>query len=109
LPITEIVKRNWLSQRVPGKNRSELSHSTLQGTTDLITSVVSKELRQKSVAEGKWDDRGFPVDSCVPYTIKVLNRENLFSVQPPKASETPILSLVESQVPTRQTSPRDKT
>jgi hypothetical protein len=108
LPITEIVRRNWLSQRVPGKNRSEIAHSTLQGNTDLITSVVKKEIKETSVAEERWDERGFPVESCVPYTLKVLNRENLFSLPPPKTGETPIPSHIQSHTATRQASGRDK-
>jgi hypothetical protein len=48
LPITEIVRRHWLSQRVPGKTRSEIPHSTLQGTTRLIEPLCQKTLNPTS-------------------------------------------------------------
>jgi hypothetical protein len=47
LPITEIVRRNWLSQRVSGMNRSEIPPVTLQGNTDLIGSVVCRKSDQQ--------------------------------------------------------------
>jgi hypothetical protein len=109
LPITEIVRRNWLSQRVPGKNRSEIPHATLQGNTELIGSAEQREAPRgdRTVAgREQWDERGFPVDSAVPYTDKVLNREALFALPPPKSSDPTLPAHFASVVATAEPSPR---
>jgi hypothetical protein len=114
LPITEIVRRNWLSQRVPGKNRSEIPHATLQGNTELINAVVLKDAHGDRAAaaaaasgEELWDERGFPPDTPIPYAEKVLNRDNLFVMPQPKHPDSgiPGLSTVAS---TTEGTPRDK-
>jgi hypothetical protein len=107
LPITEIVRRNWLSQRVPGKNRSEIPHATLQGNTDLIGSVVQKQARgDRGVEREQWDEKGFPVDSAVPYTAKTLNREVLFALPQPKNNDNGLPGRIASVVGTADASPR---
>jgi hypothetical protein len=109
LPITEIVRRNWLSQRVPGKNRSEIPHSTLRGNTELIGSVVQKEVAtgERAAATGEqWNERGFPVDSAVPYGDKILNREILFALPQPRDSDAAMSPLMGSVVATEDVTPR---
>jgi hypothetical protein len=107
LPITEIVRRNWLSQRVPGKNRSEIPHATLRGNTELIKAVVLKDAHGDGAGDELWDERGFPPDSAVPYGDKVLNRDNLFVMPQPKHADSGIPGLP-AVTSTTEGTPRDK-
>lgn len=105
LPITEIVRRHWLSQRVPGKNRAEISHSTLQGTTQLIEPMCQKEVSRNRnsppPSQEVWDKNGFPKNTNVPYQDKVIPRTKIVNLTPPKQDDS-----TTSHVPTREVSPR---
>jgi hypothetical protein len=103
LPITEIVRRNWLSQSIPGKNRSTISHSTLRGNTDLVGAMVNKRLDVVD-EHSPWDENGFPEDCIVPFRDKVLDRETFYAMPPPKSLNEPGLSGV---IPPSTPSPKD--
>jgi hypothetical protein len=92
LPITEIVRRHWLSQRVPGKTRSEIAHSTLQGTTRLIEPLCQKgpPPTSRSADPGItdiWDRTGYPKNSRIPLGVKVLPWQDIIDLSPPKQSD----------------------
>ena len=101
LPITEIVRRHWLSQRVPGKTRAEIKHTTLQGTTDLIKPLCEKELppNQRGVQSPTdiWERNGFPKGTDIPIDAKTIPCEMIIDMSPKQA---------ENQGSTRSASPR---
>jgi hypothetical protein len=92
LPISEIVRRHWLSQRVPGKTRSELSHSTLQGTTKLVEPICARELstplNRAPIAMGIWEISGYPKDTQIPIGATVIRRSEIVDLSPPKQTES---------------------
>ena len=93
LPITEIVKKHWLSQRVPGKNRATIKHSTLRGTTKLVEPLVEKSegydrIRMKggeraisTKPKRAWDDNGFPLNTKVPYKSKAIPGDDIVQIR----------------------------
>ena len=113
LPITEIVKKHWLSQRVPGKNRATIKHSTLRGTTKLVEPLVEipeKHDRIRTRADARapppkpkraWDENGFPLDTRVPFREKVIPGDAIVQIPQPKPTSEPISTVV-----TRETTPR---
>lgn len=105
LPITEIVRRNWLSQRVPGKTRAEIQHNALKGTTDLIEVMCQRELpatnRGMPSSTDIWSKTGMPKNSLIPIGEKVISRDLIIDLTPPKNE-----SSQPSKVPTRAISPR---
>lgn len=118
LPITEIVKKNWLSQRVPGKNRATIKHSTLRGTTKLVEPLVEipekhdrirtreralEERKAKHPVKKTWGEDGFPVDTKVPYKDKVIPVSMIVQIPQPKETSEPI-----STVGTREATPDKK-
>jgi hypothetical protein len=94
LPITEIVRRHWLSQRVPGKMRAEIAHTTLQGTTRLIEPMCQRELPATSrglpPAVDVWSKTGMPKNSKIPIGAKTLPRADIIDLTPPKPPEDPV-------------------
>jgi len=118
LPISEIVKKHWLSQRVPGKTRSTVSHSTLRGTTHLISPIcdvvdptetrtsVKREVSRNVFAKtpsikGNWDENGYPINTTIPFKAKLIPISSIYT--PPSIKNTPETT---SSVPTRDSSPR---
>lgn len=105
LPITEIVRKNWLSQRVPGKTRAEIQHNALKGTTDLINVMCQRELPAKNrdlpSSTDIWSKTGIPKNSLIPIGEKVISRDLIIDLTPPKTE-----SSQPSKVPTREISPR---
>ena len=94
LPITEVVRRHWLSKRVPGKNREEVARTTVKMNTDLVGTVCDKKGLPQARGTSVWDNQGLPEDSVVPYDEKIVNREKLFATPQPKPQETPAQTLV---------------
>jgi hypothetical protein len=94
LPITEIVRRHWLSQRVPGKTRAEIAHTTLQGTTRLIEPMCQRELPATSRGAPPpidvWSKTGMPKNSKIPIGAKTLPRADVIDLTPPKTPEDPV-------------------
>lgn len=86
LPITEIVRRNWLAQRVPGKVRAEIKHSTLQGTTELIEPMCEKELpmsdRGLPQTTDIWERNGFPKGTDIPINAKTIPNQMIIDMSP---------------------------
>mgnify|MGYP001035637864 CR=1 FL=1 len=105
LPITEIVRRNWLAQRVPGKVRAEIKHSTLQGTTELIEPMCEKELpitdRGLPKSSDIWERNGFPKGTDIPINAKSIPIQMVIDMSP-KQNE----SQTASQDTTRNETPR---
>jgi hypothetical protein len=91
LPITEIVRRHWLSQRVPGKVRSEIAHATRQGNTKLIEPMCQKELpataREEPMSTDVWLKSGYPKNTKIPLGAKVIPRVDVIDLTPPKQPE----------------------
>lgn len=111
LPITEIVKKHWLSQRVPGKNRATIKHSTLRGNTKLVESLVEttqdyskfnpKDRAVPVKQQKKWDNDGFPIETRVPFREKKIPINHLVVIPQPKPTSEPISTVV-----TREGTPR---
>ena len=104
LPITEIVRRHWLAQRVPGKNRAEIAHSTLHGTTQLIQPLCEKNVSNRfrgGSSTKQWNETGFPVDTKIPYNSKIIPRNTIIQLPPPKSADPGNTS----HVATRDTTP----
>ena len=112
LPITEIVKKHWLSQVVPGKNRAPIKHSTLRGTTKLVEPLVEKsekydkirneyEEREVPKPRREWDENGFPLNTSVPFRSKTIPGKDLVQIPQPKDASEPISTVV-----TREGTPR---
>ncbi|OHT16654.1 hypothetical protein TRFO_13087 [Tritrichomonas foetus] len=103
LPITEIVRRHWLSQRVPGKTRAEIKHSTLQGTADLIRPMCEKELppsqRGMQATTDIWERNGFPKGTDIPINAKAIPIEMIIDMSPKQ------VDMQASQVETRTATP----
>lgn len=101
LPITEIVRRNWLSQRVPGKVRAEIQHSTLQGTTDLINPICEKELppsqRGMPASTDIWEKNGFPKGTEIPINAKVIPFQLIIDMSPKQAESNQVTSQTETR------------
>jgi hypothetical protein len=100
LPITEIVRRHWLSQRVPGKTRAEISRATLRGTTPLIEPLCQRELpatsRDAPAVFDVWDADGLPRNACVPVRAETLPRADILDLTPPKPPENPVAGVLAS-------------
>jgi hypothetical protein len=100
LPITEIVRRHWLSQRVPGKTRAEISRTTLRGTTPLIEPLCQKELpatsRDVPAVYDIWAKSGLPKNTSVPVEAETLPRAEIIDLTPPKPPENPVASVLAS-------------
>jgi hypothetical protein len=91
LPITEIVRRHWLSQRVPGKTRAEISPATLRGTTKLIEPLCRKERpatsRDEVTVFDIWQKNGLPQNTTIPVGAAVIAQADIIDLTPPKQSE----------------------
>ena len=117
LPITEIVKKHWLSQRVPGKTRSNIKHSTLRGTTHLIAPLCDvvdplnndKNIKSRNILpdfpnkRNDWNEEGFPLNTKIPFKSKFIPINSIYK-------PIPIIKQPESvsNIPTRDPSPRNK-
>ena len=88
LPITEIVRRNWLSQRVPGKTRAHMSREALKATTDLIAPMCETEMpswvMDTPSATDMWKPDGMPKESNIPLNVSVIPRAAIIDLTPPK-------------------------
>ncbi|KAH0789668.1 hypothetical protein GPJ56_006170 [Histomonas meleagridis] len=79
IPINEIVRRNWLSQKVPGKIRITNQVETLKRTTKLVAPLCEKELRSDNESfRLVWNENGFPSDTVIPLNSKVLAQNELY-------------------------------
>lgn len=95
LPITEIVRRNWLSQRVPGKTRAKMSREALKGTTDLISPMCDSDEQAATVAEDGediWNPDGLPKTFSIPLDVSVIPRADIIDLTPPKTVDPSKLS-----------------
>lgn len=122
-PIEDIVKKHWLSQRVPGKNRARIKHSTLSGTTKLIEPMVETPKKYDAVKKRRtmeesddekdvfpevtikipmkeWDENGFPVDTKVPFRASVIPSSMIVNLPPPDQTST---SAAREQTPSEKT------
>jgi hypothetical protein len=112
LPITEIVRRHWLSQRVPGKTRAEIAHTTLQGTTKLIEPLCQKELpstaRDQPTSTDVWLKSGYPKNTRIPIGQKIIPRADILDLSPPKQAD-PLVPMKEPTVVGDQAAPTETT
>ena len=119
LTITEIVKKHWLSQRVPGKNRATIKHSTLRGTTKLVEPLVEPQEKHDRIRMGRanvraappkpkreWDENGFPIDTKVPFREKVIPGADIVQIPQPKPTSEPISTVVTREVTPRKQDPQ---
>jgi hypothetical protein len=96
LPITEIVRRHWLAQRVPGKVRAEIKQGSFQGTSNLIEPMCEKELRGGAVpgATDLWERDGTLKGGRIPIGKKSFPAKLLIDLSPPpKTQEEATLEL----------------
>lgn len=93
LPINEVVRRNWLSKRVPGKNRSEVARATIKTNTELVSAVCDRKGLPQARGAGAWDDQGLVEGSVVPCEVKIVNKEKLFAMPQPKV-ESPVQTML---------------